>query len=341
MSKNAQPLDFLLGSLAFSLVYASLIYQRLGKRIAFVALTLGAAIFANLFRTTSIIFLTDITDGKIELAEDHQLYGWVTFLITLAILMALGLFFADPVPSDDEAATATTERDRPRRTQAPQAALIAAGALTVLLSSLGPAYAAYSDDRSLPAEGIAVCSPRTENGWQVASGGEAWQAIYPNADAKLAQDYSVAGGPAGAGLFLAYYWRQRPGAELVSWENHLTDRDEQNKKSWKWLSAALREVEVEGQSLVVTEARLLAEKVRRRLVWHWYWVDGRYTESRLLAKALAAKVRLLGGERRSAFIALTIEETQGTEAARAVLAELAAQGLGLSAALRETGPGGC
>lgn len=214
--------------------------------------------------------------------------------------------------------------------------LLAAGTIGVLLAGLATAYAAYSVDDGLPDEGIALCTPEPKSGWRLSNEDGAWQAIFPSADARLSQRYRIAGEQVDAELYLAFYWQQSLGAELVDAKNRLTDN-----KTWKWLSGLPLEIEVEGQPVIVTEARLLAEKTQRRLVWHWYWVDGRFTSDHLLAKLLQAKVALLGGEPRSAFIAVTTEEREGTATARRVLASLAAGGLALSPALQASGPGAC
>ena len=326
-------LDFLLGALAFSLVYANLLYRSLARRAGFIAVTLAAALLANLFRTTSIIFLTEMTEGHVDLASDHRLYGWLIFLVTLGLLMGLGLFFTEAREPDF---ARIGEAEVPARASVSHGPLLCAALLAVFMASLAPAYAAQSDEPRLPPEDLALCAPAAHGTWQLTSADEAWQAVFPSADARLSRRYDRAGGTAEADLFLAYYWRQRPDAELVAFENRLTD-----DSVWKWLSGDPRAVEIEGRPAVVTEARLLARGDRRRVVWHWYWVDGRFTESRLLAKLLQAKVTLLGGEPRSAFVALTTEELVDTGTARDRLASLAAEGLALTPALQASGPGAC
>ncbi len=323
-------LDFLLGSLAFSLVYANLLYRRIGRRVGFVAAALAAAIAANLFRTTSIIFLTGVTEGRIDLASDHRLYGWVIFLVTLVALMALGFFFREDGADLD--AAAGEPGPRPDSLEG-RNALALAGAAAVMAASLAPAYAAYAafaaPVEAAPA-GLAICAPRAQAPWRAAAADGDWQAVFPTSDLHLSRRYVAAG--QGVDLFIAYYWRQRPEAELIGWGNRVADR-----RVWYPLSSATRKVEVEGRRLAITETRLRAGK-RRRLVWHWNWVDGRFTADRLVAKLLQVKTRLLTGERRAAFIALSVEETDGTAAARALLESLTAGTISLTPALERAGP---
>jgi EpsI family protein len=297
-------LDFLLGSLAFSLVYANLLYRRFRLRLAFVSAAVGAAVAANLFRTTSIIYLTDVSDGRIDLASDHQLYGWVTFLVTVVVLMVVGLRFREDGEKIDTVAGETRQRgDHPER----RYAFVAAGAVALLIASLAPVYALYTSAVEAVPEGLTIGAPLA-------------QAPYIKGDQ-------------GVDLFIAYYWRQRPEAELVAWGNQVADRI-----TWHPLSSATREVEVEGRQLVVTETRMLAKKQRRRLVWHWNWIDGQFTAGQLEAKLLQTKTRLIAGEQRAAFIAVSVEETNGTDAARDLLESLISNALKVTPCLEAAGP---
>ncbi len=326
--EQSASLDFLLGSLAFSLVYVNLLYRQFKRRAAFVAAALAAALAANLVRTTSIIYLTDVSDGRIDLASDHLLYGWVIFLVTVVVLMAVGLRFRED-GEDIDAASATK---RPRAdSQDRRYAFVAAGAVAVLLASLAPIYAVYTATAEAIPANLAIGAPPAQAPWRSTAADSDWQAVFPTSDLNLARRYIAAS--QGVDLFIAYYWRQRPEAELVAWGNRVADEG-----TWHLLSSATRQVEVEGRRLAVTETRLLAKKQRRRIVWHWNWVDGRFTANQLAAKFLQAKTRLLTGEQRAAFIAVSAEETDGAAAARALLQSLIADALSLTPCLEDAGP---
>ena len=321
-------LDFLLGSLAFSLVYANLLYRSFKRRTLFVAAALVAAVAANLFRTTSIIYLTDVSDGRIDLANDHILYGWITFLVTVVVLMAVGLRFRE----DDERIKTVAAVSRPLADRRDwRHAFVAAGAAALLIAGLAPAYAVLTVPTQRIPTNLAIAIPPVQAPWQGGVADGDWQAVYPTSDVTLSRRYVAAG--QNVDLFIAYYWRQRPDAELVTWGNRVADRI-----TWHPLSISTREIEVEGQRLVVTETRLLAKKTRRRLVWHWNWVDGRFIADDVAAKLLQTKTRLLSGEQRAAMIALSVEETNGTDAARDLLEALTANALTLTPCLEGAGP---
>ena len=318
-------LDFLLGSLAFSLVYTNLLYRHFKRRAAFVLIALAAAVAANLFRTTSIIYLTDVSEGRIDLASDHILYGWVIFLVTIVVLMAVGLRFRE----DDEGADKDAVRPRTDHLER-RHAFVAAVVAVMLLASLAPAYAVYTATTGVVPANLTVGTPRAKAPWRTSAADSDWQAVFPTSDLNLSRRYIKVGHA--VDLFIAYYWRQRQGAELIAWGNRVAD-----KRTWYPFKSMTRQVEVEGRNLAVTETRLLAKK-RRRLVWHWYWIDGRFTSSRLTAKFLQAKTRLLMGEQRAAVIAVSVEETDGTKAARALLKSLTADALSLTPCLEGAGP---
>lgn len=46
--------------------------------------------------------------------------------------------------------------------------------------------------------------------------------------------------------------------------------------------------------------------MNRRLVWYWYWVDGKIVANNYKAKLLDAKAKLTGGRLDSAVIALSL-----------------------------------
>ena len=72
------------------------------------------------------------------------------------------------------------------------------------------------------------------------------------------------------------------------------------------------------------------------VVWQWYWINGRWTSSDVLAKAYTAFSRLTGRGDDSAVIILYARQTQPGEA-EAILAAFAdAAGEVIETALRQT-----
>jgi len=91
-------LNFLLSALALSLVYGHVLYQGATKRIACVLIALLMAILTNAVRVFGIIWLAEATDRRIDIVNDHLVYGWVVYCTAMGAAMLVGLRFRDPGP---------------------------------------------------------------------------------------------------------------------------------------------------------------------------------------------------------------------------------------------------
>ncbi len=92
-------LRFLIAAIAFSVLYALLIFQSLWRRIFFIALSLFVPVVANGFRALGIVWLGHALGSAKAAATDHVLYGYIFFSIVLALLILLGLpFRQDQLP---------------------------------------------------------------------------------------------------------------------------------------------------------------------------------------------------------------------------------------------------
>ncbi|RMD63215.1 MAG: EpsI family protein [Alphaproteobacteria bacterium] len=137
-----------------------------------------------------------------------------------------------------------------------------------------------------------------------------WQPLFAGADARRIFTYARPDG-ARVDLFVAYYVHQRQGAEVIHSANTMT-----GAKPWERIGSGTIVATLDGAP--VTLATLRARRAdRQRLVWYWYWVDGRFTSSPYVAKLWEVKAKLLGGERRAAVVAIAADyqDTPG-EAAR-------------------------
>ncbi len=130
-------LNFLLSAFALSLVYGKLIYRRLSTRILCVAIALVAAIVANILRIYLIISLTEWTDQKIGLADDHLLFGWGFFAIVMLGLMWAGAKVREANPA---ATPRTPDAVRPLAVNVTWSAAIAG--LALCAAATGPLAAA-------------------------------------------------------------------------------------------------------------------------------------------------------------------------------------------------------
>jgi exosortase A len=83
-------LNFLLTSLALSLVFGKLVYRRISSQILCVATALAIAMIANIVRIYLIIALTEWSHRRIAIADDHLTFGWGFFAVVMMVTMWLG-----------------------------------------------------------------------------------------------------------------------------------------------------------------------------------------------------------------------------------------------------------
>lgn len=301
-------LDFLLGSLVIALVFAGLMYNRFGKRLAYIAAALSVAMLANGVRTTTVVLITHLSDGKIDLASDHAAYGWILFFLATLLTMAVGHRFRD---TPETLATPRLSGVVGRDGTVLRVVVVALGIMG--LSGFAPAYAVSVIPKSLPASAAArLCLPDRIGPWTRSGAALDWQPLYPGADGQAAAPYGR--DEAVVNLHVLYYWAQTEGAEMIGWGNRLAD----DETTWFWSDSRKVRTALGDQPLSVQATRLRS-KQRRLLIWQWYWVDGRFTSSPALAKLLQAKATLLQGDPRAAVILVAAEEKGAPQVARAAL----------------------
>ena len=91
-------LRFLIAAIAFSVLYALLIFRSLWRRLLFIGLSLFVPVVANGFRALGIVWLGHALGSAKAAATDHVLYGYIFFSIVLGLLILLGLPFRQDQP---------------------------------------------------------------------------------------------------------------------------------------------------------------------------------------------------------------------------------------------------
>jgi EpsI family protein len=102
-------------------------------------------------------------------------------------------------------------------------------------------------------------------------------------------------------LHIALYAQQRRGAEALGAENVLISGVREVSGVVGETSASLA-----GTTLSVNFVRMVVGQ-RSRLVWYWYWVDGRFVANPYLAKLLQVKAKLLRGTPAAATIVVSAD----------------------------------
>lgn len=302
-------LNFLLSGFALSLLYVERIYDDWRKRVAGVLIMLAVALVANWIRIFGLIvaghYLNDIYD-----INDHYTEGWLFFAAIVFITMWIGLRFRDPVREIPRAAAAPP----PSAHRHQWRAFAVMAALSAFAVGFYPAYATYRlTEAPLAFEGR-VAFPASVGAWRAVPDSGGWRPKFNRAHAQDTQRYSD--GRRNLDLYIAYYADQRQGRELVAHDNRVDDG-----KTWIRIGGGGAAARIGGRGVDMTLTRLRSAS-GLRVVWHLYWVDGRYTPSAIIAKLLQAKADLLFGDQRAGFLAVSAEDGVEPAAIRDFLAAL-------------------
>ena len=134
-------LRYLIASITVGALFAYLSYQKLWKRLLFVALSVIVPIIANGMRAYMIVMIAHLSDMKLALGIDHLIYGWLFFGLVMLLLFWSGSFWRDPEPGSS-AQSATLS---PGPVRAPRGAIAGAAVAVVVLAGAWPLYAAHLD----------------------------------------------------------------------------------------------------------------------------------------------------------------------------------------------------
>ncbi len=288
---------FLLISVAIGVLAAQLFYSHWNRRALFIGLSVLVPIVANGLRAYGIVAIAHL--GSFELAGKVDLvtFGLVFLGVVMAILLALGLTFREktPAPAYANASIETGGQAALERPYARCALMGLAGFLTIAgVATLGSDEPPHATNGGRPE----LSMPKMSAPWAALDNrARDWRPSFTGTDIEMVQSYTD--GERIVDLYFAYYGYQRQGAEVVNQQNNLA-----GEGPWSLAQGPKVDGLLDGEPAEFASARL-ASPTARRIVWYWYWVDGRFTASPLIAKLRQAKVALFGGSHPAAVIAVS------------------------------------
>jgi exosortase A len=297
---------YLTSSLAVGFLFAGLMYRTWIRRIGFFVASAVVPILANAVRVFGIVFLAYESGNRIAAGVDHIIYGWIFFTAVMALLLLVGGWWREKSDQRTHATSASPsganqkERSKAERqgSATPTVAFACCSLVAVVLAPVSAKFLWPATSQSPRFELIAPLAslPIRSTSSELIK----WKPESFLPTAELAQSYEIQGQP--IELYIAYYAAGQPDAKLVSSTNTLFDRT-----LWSRTKEDNVETRVEGQRLRVHETFVRSWQ-RSLIVWSWYWVDGRYTSSDVLAKLLLVKARFLRDPRGAAIIAIAAED---------------------------------
>lgn len=297
---------FLIATLALGCLFANMSFVSVSRRVIIVLLAILVPIVANGIRAFGIVYIAHITDHTVAVGVDHIVYGWIFFAFVTVVLLGIGMTFRET--DGDNTPYLPREIDQqPGPRSGVRGAMMAAVAC-VAISVTGPAYAALMLDRGVSDSRPVFAATGSVSGWEKSAKVTTdWRPTYVGADVAEMTTYRL--GAAEVQYYVAYYTHQRDGAELINSSNGLVQEG-----IWDRAASGATTANVGGRDIKVKTTRLIG-RGKGRVVWQWYWVGGRYTSDRYVAKFYEAASRLFGTSRAAAVIVVAADyEDDPTEA---------------------------
>ncbi len=290
---------FLIANIMVGALFAHLAMTRLWRWALFMAVAVALPIVANGFRAFGIILIAYLTDNKYAAGVDHLVYGWGFFAAIMLAFLAIGNAIADWSPAGDGVdGFAGVSAGRVWRLW-----MVLPVALGVMAAPLYAAAVLEQEggdgaldpklmvDPALALDLGADCKTAMPSG-------EGWRPRFERAD--MTQGLVIDCGGQPVDLFLAYYAREREGAELIQHGNRLADGE-----SWTRLAASWHAADIDGLPATLRKEELFGRAAGDRLVLAWYWIGGRAFARDWQAKAYRLYRKLIGEDEPAALIALS------------------------------------
>lgn len=297
---------FFIACMALGCLFAYLMFQRWWKRVAFVALSAVAPVIANGLRVYFTILIGETWGLEYATGTDHMIFGWQFFGTVLVLLLLVGWFFRDRLPSDMYPQVPG---------EPPPAAVRSVVWLAVVaLLVAGPVVAANLASAP-PPMALRLAAPSVA-GWEASQIVDGWRPAFQGAAGQVRLAYRSAADGEVVELFHAVYTgKPRRGHTLITFGNNLYDPAQSHILSRANPQVAL----ADDRNTAAGEMRLSGAS-GSRLVWYWYCVGQRCTGSPTVTKLLQAAEVLRGRTPQSAVWALSAPvASNGVEQARTTL----------------------
>ncbi len=274
---------YLISSFTLGCLYAYLTYRSRVRQLLFVLISIIVPIVANVLRAYMIVMIGHHSGMELATGVDHLVYGWLFFGLVMFLMFWIGSFWREDGGASENVSLAQSGSRHVESAATMPIMAVAIGVIACM--AIWPAYAYYLDQTNANQKPLDLSRFQTD--WQHTSPVTDWKPHFQKPAAELSR--SLQKGNQSAGITILYYRNQHKEAELINSENRLvTDKD----PIWRRISNTTRSESVADRSLSVRES-VLQDKSGKLLVWHWYWIDGRFVVSDYIGKLYQAKGRLL------------------------------------------------
>lgn len=269
-------LRFLLAALMISAVYAYVSLPAMQTRLTFLTVAVIIGLGANIIRAFLLIYIATISDMRLAVGADHYLIGLVFYGLVFLLLFYIGEKFAKRKQAEQD-----QWAEAPAKKWAPLTAFLSAG--VILAASVYAGVVITSAPSTIPLRTAQISAP----GWRILPLPDVWAAQTPNADVASGATYQHENRT----VFFSYgaFSHDRPGAEIITYENRAYDSDD-----WRKI-AEIKEVLYLFGASEERPFEILAGPERRRLaVSSAYWWNGEIYYDALALKRDQMVARLRG-----------------------------------------------
>ena len=298
---------YLIASVTLGCLYAYLTYHRLSRRLLFIILSAIVPIIANGLRAYMIVMIAHLSNMRLATGIDHIIYGWIFFGIVMALLFWIGSFWREDV-TDRKISEQVRQNTLSPAFIVSSKSFMVAGTVIFIAIAMWPVIGASMNAGYKVPVTISLHEPVPRGGWHATANSKgSWRPHYTGTDAVIDQSYML--GTHKVNLYLAYYQRQRQGAELINSQNVLVP---QKDPVWHQTADIPYDVIINGKHLEVRLAKIRSDD-EDLLVWYWYWVNGQTTTNHYLAKLWDAKAKLMGetGDAAAIMISTPLRDDSG------------------------------
>lgn len=264
-------LRYLLATLGISLVAQHMFLHSIKTKLVFLSVCILCSLIVNWIRVFVVVVAGHYSNMQHSLVTDHADFGWWVFAFTLVPIFMFLRYLQKTDTIDTANISAQTggggATSRDRKTLTVLIALLLAFAFPVSAYSIKNSGQRIAFDE--------MTTPNAPQGWSIRSTNLSsdWNPEFSGADREIFVNYGQE--QKSVQLFVASYFEQRQGKELIADWNFLYDN-----KVWSPLGSQKIFVgDLQAKELLIQD-----RFGRKRLVLFWYYVAEMETSSRLKAK---------------------------------------------------------
>ena len=289
---------YLMVALFLAPFYGYLYYKSFYRSLLLTLIAGFLSMLANWVRVFGIIVAGHVTDMESSLIEDHELFGWFTFVVLCLVPLVFISRALEPAKRDASAPESIIESDRskPPIKRNGIVAALASGLVLAVPTIFYTQTVIFENENEQWHPDIPVSNSQWRGPLRFA---EVWRPSFVNADISENLMF-VSDNLKRVQFSVVGYRTQDQNKELIYYKNRLFE------DGWRQLDSTTRALNQPNAFNIkeVTETMLLDESNGDTvLVWSWYELNNYASRSRLRIK-LVGGLQALTGDSSGAFLAL-------------------------------------